>query len=101
MKYFAKIENDTVLNTILCEDDWQATDFPDYKQFIYIEYTEQNPAAIGEKYLNGYFYSYQPYPSWTRGQKGDWIPPKPMPEDENNGLYFVWNEESQDWEVNL
>jgi hypothetical protein len=100
MKYFAEIKDDIVVNTVICNDDWDVANFP-INDSVYVEYTEDSPAYIGGFYKNNYFYPINIFPSWTMGTTGNWIPPKPMPVDENGGLYFVWNEELQDWEVHL
>ena len=52
-----------------------------------------NPAYVGGKFIDGFFYAPQPYPSWTPSQ-GVWIAPKPMPEDDQR---YIWNEEAQEW----
>lgn len=85
MKKFAKLdEKNHVTNISVADESWDSTGW--------IEYTDENPAYIGGDYFNGYFYSEQPYPSWTRDGHGDWVAPKPMPE----GLYR-WDEASLDW----
>ena len=76
-----------VLNIIICHDDEPET-------ANLITYTDNNPAYIGGDYVDGYFYSPQPYASWTRN-KGVWLPPTPMPESEGN---WQWNEDEQEWQ---
>ena len=48
---------------------------------------------IGYSYADGYFYSPQPYPSWTRNQ-GNWQAPTPMPTDDKS---YFWDEENLVW----
>lgn len=52
-----------------------------------------NPAYIGGKFMDGFFYAPQPYPSWTP-LEGNWIPPVAMPED---GKRYDWDEDAQEW----
>ena len=85
MKKFALLdENNLVINISIADNSWDSNGW--------IEYTDNNPASIGGDYVDGYFYSIQPYPSWTRNQ-GDWLPPTPMP---NTG-YWIWNEQTLSW----
>jgi hypothetical protein len=79
-------ENNKVINIIIANDNF------DSKQ-NYIEYTDKNPAHIGGDYLDGYFYSPQPFPSWSRNGLGSWQAPVPMPDKEN----CIWNEELGEW----
>jgi hypothetical protein len=74
-----------VVNVIICEDTEPETE-------TNIVYTDDNPAYIGGDRVDGYFYSPQPFSSWTRNQ-GLWNPPAPMPDG-----YYLWNEESLAWE---
>jgi len=80
-------ENNLVVNIIVCNDSVLETD-------SLITFTETNPAAIGGDYFEGYFYSPQPFASWTR-ESGVWMPPKPMPESLG---FWLWNEEEQEWQ---
>jgi hypothetical protein len=81
-------ENNNVINLVVCEDDQPET-------ATQITYTDANPAWIGGDYVDGYFYTPQPYPSWTR-DNGIWVAPIPMPDD---GLPYIWNEETQSWDL--
>jgi hypothetical protein len=86
------INNNYVSNVELASEEW-ITSRPSYE--IYVESTEENPAYIGSDYVDGYFYPYKPYASWTR-DNGKWIPPVPYPED---GMDYRWNEQMQKWEL--
>jgi hypothetical protein len=87
MKLFAQLnENNVVLNTSVGEDDWQNEGW--------VEFTIENPAYIGGEFIDGYFYSIQPYPSWSRNN-GVWQAPTPMPVEE--GKFFVWDEPTLSW----
>ena len=86
MKKFALLDkNNVVLNISIADDSWNSTGW--------VEYTDSNPASIGGDYVDGHFYSVQPYPSWTRSV-GNWQPPTPMPSDG----YWIWNEEKLQWQ---
>lgn len=75
---------DTVIAVNIWEDDYV------------LEANERlvtNPAYVGGKFIDGFFYAPQPFPSWTP-HEGQWIAPKPMPEDEYS---YVWDESAQEW----
>jgi hypothetical protein len=76
-----------VINIIICQDDEPET-------ALLRTYTEANPACVGGDYVDGYFYSEQPYPSWTR-DSGNWTPPIPMPTSLGR---WTWNEAELKWE---
>lgn len=82
-------DNNEVLNIICCNDDEPETT-------NLISYTDENPAYIGGDYIGGYFYPPKPYPSWSRGDSGNWIPPTPMPVQE--GKLFFWVEDDLNWQ---
>lgn len=86
-KTMAVLEGVAVVNIIVCADNEPETD-------TLITYTDANPAHIGGDYLDGYFYSPQPYPSWSKDGVGGWNAPTPMP---NEGRW-IWNEEQQEWQ---
>ncbi len=81
-------ENNKVINVVVCNDDEPET-------ATQVTYTDANPAYIGGDYVDGYFYSEQPYPSWTRNN-GIWQPPTPMPAD---GQIYIWDEATLTWEL--
>jgi hypothetical protein len=86
MKNFALLdENNIVVNISIANNNWDSTGW--------IEYNLDNPASIGGDYVDSYFYTPQPYPSWNRN-KGQWQPPVPYPTDE---LMYEWDEELTDW----
>ena len=55
-------------------------------------------AGIGMLYdpVNDWFYSPQPYASWTLDSDANWQAPVPYPTD---GEFYNWNEETKNWEV--
>jgi hypothetical protein len=86
MKNYALLDNENiVINITQANSDWSNEGW--------IEYTNDNPAFIGGNYIDGFFYSPQPYKSWTR-QNGNWIAPTPMPIE---GIWF-WSEEKLQWQ---
>lgn len=86
MKKVAQLENNTVINIILVNDDYQL-------QENELFFTDENPAHIDGEFFDNKFYPLQPYPSWLRSN-GNWIPPKPLTKPK----YLVyWNEEIVDW----
>jgi len=78
--------NNKVINIIVASDDTQENN-------NLITYTENNPAFIDGDYIDGYFYSPQPYPSWTR-DNGNWLPPVAHP---NDGKFYSWDEATLTW----
>jgi hypothetical protein len=90
IKKIARMSGSKVINIEVATQEWiDSQEDPS----IFIEYTDENPAAPGGDYVDGYFYNVQPFPSWIRN-KGLWISPLPYPEDEK--LYY-WDEETTSW----
>jgi hypothetical protein len=79
-------DNNQVVNIIICEDSVQETP-------LLLTFTQDNPAAIGGDYFEGYFYDPQPFPSWTR-ESGLWLSPTPKP----GPVGWLWNENQQEWQ---
>ena len=92
-KTYAKLQGNIVVNVEIATEEWvseQSTDFQ------YVEITETTGIAhIGGDYINGRFYSEQPYPSWTGTDSYDWIPPVPYPNDDTH--LYRWSEEEMQW----
>jgi hypothetical protein len=87
MKNFAQLnENNIVVNIITANNDFNLERF--------VEYTDENPAYIGGDLVDGFFYSPQPYASWTRSA-GLWVAPVPYPQD---GVSYEWNESTLEWD---
>lgn len=87
MKKFALLDkNNIVINISIADNSWDSAEW--------IEYTDNNPAFIGGDYVDGYFYSVQPYSSWTRNN-GQWQAPTPMPTTE--GKFYYWSEDDLSW----
>jgi len=49
--------------------------------------------------VNDVFVAPQPFPSWSLDENHDWQPPTPMPEDASEEKPYIWNEESQTWDL--
>lgn len=62
----------------------------------WVEFNSGNPAFINGEYVDGFFYTEQPFKSWTKDGFGSWQAPKQRPE---NGLW-IWNETTQEWNEN-
>ena len=101
MKYFARIEEDTVVNILTVADD--VSDGQNFLAVdcglggVWVEIDKSGTATIGSTYdeINDKFISPKPFPSWTLDSDNVWQPPIPMPTD--GGLYF-WNEATQAWQ---
>lgn len=93
MRNVAVLEDNIVVNIIVCSDDYVLSDNE-------VEYSESNPAHMGGEYDNGVFYPIQPFPSWVKSN-GEWVPPIPFPEinketnPDNKSLW--WDEQNQSW----
>lgn len=109
MAHFAKIENDTVVEVIVAEQDFIDTLDGEWVQTSYNTKGNQhtlggvplraNFAGIGHTYdrENDVFYQPSPYPSW-RLDTSTWLwePPVAHPTD---GLAYIWDEEGQSWYI--
>lgn len=72
-----------------------------------IEITESNCFYTNISfYENGFFYTKQPYPSWTK-LNGKWVSPSPAPDGKetdngfciigNDGKTYIWKEDQLAW----
>lgn len=107
MAHFAKIENNTVVNVIVAEQDFIDTMDGEWVQTSYNTKGNQhahgkqpmrgNYAGIGDVYdrENDVFYEQKPFASWSLDtQTWTWLAPVPKPDDEN---LYSWDEENQTW----
>jgi hypothetical protein len=92
MKY-AVIENNNVVNTIICESKELAEQITG---LTCIEYTDENPAYIGGTYDGTNFIPPSPYLSWNLNSEKLWEPPISVPKD---GKLYRWVEEDLNWQV--
>lgn len=91
MSKYAKIENNTVVNVILCEDN-VVSSIPG----AYIKVTsDTKDAAIGYIFdtENLKFIAPKPYDSWILNDNFDWESPVGEP----SSLLSYWDEENQEW----
>jgi hypothetical protein len=61
-----------------------------------------NYAGIGAIYdeVNDVFYAPQPYPSWTLDNTTwTWQPPIACPQKTSKDTTYIWNEETQNWDL--
>jgi hypothetical protein len=115
MAYFAKLENNTVVQVISVSNDVcgePTLGFPDtegagrafiantlkfagvWKQTSYNNNFRGRYAGIGYTYDSAadVFVAPQPFPSWVLDSNHDWQPPTPKPEG-----HHYWNEEELMW----
>lgn len=120
MSHFAKVENGTVTQVIVAEQDfidggyvgdpaqWVQTSYNTRGGLHYSAETNEpdgglalrgNYAGIGYIYdsTNDVFYPPSPFPSWTiSAPTWTWTAPTPMPTD---GNIYSWDEDTQSWLV--
>ena len=89
---YAKIEEGTVSNIVLSDDN-----FINQLDGTYVKVTEATRnAEVGFSYdeEKGYFISVSPWPSWVLDEDDNWVSPVgPKPTD---GIYR-WEEETTEW----
>jgi hypothetical protein len=91
--YSANIENGIVKQVIVGNSTWAIENlggtWVDTEVLVGIGWTWNE--------IEG-FRSLQPYPSWTwNSETYRWKAPVPYPN--NDGIDYVWNEETQEWDV--
>ena len=95
MKIYARINK--ITNIVENIEQFDDNSNPlDTNEHYFVESLISNPAYIGGDYFENTFYQPQPYPSWTRGQIGDWVPPIPRPEDTME-TWHEWDDEKLQW----
>ena len=110
MGHFAKVENGTVTQVIVADQDFIDTGaVGDPGTWVQTSYNTQggthrnggtplrkNYAGIGYLYDGIGFYAPSPYPSWTKDEATyQWSAPTPMPVVE--GKMFTWDEPTLAW----
>ena len=101
MAHFAKLNNDTVTEIIVAEQDFinsgKVGDSFLWVQTSYNNNFRKQYAGVGYTYdkTNDVFISPKPYASWTLDASFDWQPPTPMPDDDK---MYTWNEETEAWD---
>ena len=113
MSHFAKVENGTVTQVIVIEQDVVNTGlFGDPASWVQTSYNtyggehrnggtplRKNYAGIGYTYdsVRDAFYSPQPFPSWLLDEDTCiWAAPVAMPEPVE-GTFYTWDEETVNW----
>lgn len=94
MSNYAVIKNGIVSNIVVADAEWANA-----QTDTVVEYTDTNPAYIGGDYVDGFFYSPQPFASWTRSS-GVWVAPVIMPTSVEENKAWIWNETTVSW-VNM
>jgi hypothetical protein len=112
MAHFAKIENGTVTQVNVVDEDYFAANRETRYTGTWVQtsYNTQggihllggtplrkNYAGIGYVYdeARDAFYAPQPYPSWTLNEDTCyWESPVPYPTDDKR---YTWNEDNQEW----
>ena len=91
MSNYAVIKNGIVSNIVVADSEWA-----DAQTDTVVEYTDTNPAYLGGDYVGGFFYSPQPFASWTRNS-GVWVAPVTMPTSVEKNKAWVWSETTVSW----
>lgn len=120
MAYFAKLnENNEVLEVLSLNDDVitvngiqeeqlginflaELTNYSNWIQTFQDGSKRKNYAGIGGKYYpeEDVFVPKKPYDSWVLNRENyQWEPPIPMPSDQ--GVYYIWNEDSKNWQSEI
>ena len=97
--YFAKIENNIVVQVIAADQDFVNTLVGDWIETSTDGTLHKNYAGIGYSWdlERRAFISPKPFNSWLLDQETcRWTPPVTRP---NDGLKYFWNEDKIDWEI--
>ena len=81
-------------NSLFGHNNWIQTSYNNNmrKQFAGTGFTYDD--------VNDVFVAPQPFPSWSLDHNHDWQPPVEYPSDEiGENQNYVWNEESQTWDI--
>ena len=92
MSFYAKIENNIVVNIVNADSEWIAL-----QDGIWREYTENTPAGIGWEWNKEKSRAIPPKPfaSWSLNSDTYlWEAPTPMPTD---GKRYTWDEATTAW----
>jgi len=103
MSYFAKLNNNTVTEIIVAEQDFiNSGKVGDSSLWVETSYSgsfRKNYAAIGYTYdqTRDAFIAPKPYASWTLVESTcQWTAPTAYPDD---GEKYNWNEENERWDT--
>lgn len=92
----AIIENDTVVNVIVCDSFELAKELTGATEVID---SDENKAYVNFIRSNGIWHPKSPYPSWTLNlEKKEWEPPVAKPIDDK---IYVWDESTLSWKEDI
>jgi len=101
MSHFAKLNNNTVTEVIVAEQDFinsgAVGDSFLWVQTSYSDSFRKNYAGVGDTYdkTRDAFIAAKPYPSWTLVEDTcQWTAPTAYPDD---GKIYEWNEDTTNW----
>lgn len=94
MAYFAVLDGENVINTIVADSKEIAEEITGK---TCVEFTTE-PAEPGGTYTEGVFITRKPHPSWVLNENKIWTTPIPYPElDDNNPKDYAWDETLINW----
>lgn len=94
MAYFAVLDGENVINTIVADSKEIAEEITGK---TCIEFTTE-PAEPGGTYVEGVFIKRQPYPSWVLNANKIWVAPIQYPEvNKINPKEYIWDEQLVNW----
>jgi hypothetical protein len=104
MSHWAEINNNNTVIRVLVGDNNEPDEGQSFVESLggtwiktsYNGTIRKNFAGIGMIYdpINDWFYTPQPYQSWTLDSDANWQPPVAYP---NNEKFYQWNEDNQQW----
>lgn len=99
MANWAKINSENIVEDILvCDYDFIEIIKKDNPDFYYVEYNDNNHAALGHPYNTELkkFLTPKPFPSWVLDEeKWEYVAPVAYPDEP--GKYYVWEEMNTEW----
>lgn len=97
--WWAKIENNKVVDLIIVNGDIDGAEFTSNLDGIWIQSPESGPWAQMDGFYDETkkeFYAPKPWASWTLDRNNVWQPPTPKPTDGKN---YAWYEAEQRWSI--
>jgi hypothetical protein len=97
---YALIKDNAVVNTAVFDDPTEELleEFKNFHEVDDIILTHHSRVAPGWTWEREQFICPQPFPSWTiNWDKCQWEAPIPEPQEE--GKQYTWNEDAQSWDV--
>jgi hypothetical protein len=113
MAHFAQLDDNNVVTQVIVIDNAELlldgveseakgvafckSLFGEGTNWVQTSYIRKNYAGIGYTYdlANDWFYSPQPYPSWTLDADAKWQSPVAYPDDDK---IYLWNESTLSWD---